>query len=174
MDAPRGLWLSQWGKSLSAIAQKCYEPYWNKSWKKPPTKQQHYVHLPPICKTIQIRRTRHAGHCGRNKGEFIIDILQWTPTPGREVVGSSARTYLQQLCKNTGYSVDDLLNAIDDRDEWRERVRDIRVRSTIWWWWWWWWYICTHYVCVHVRACSRKRRLHIYIYIYIYIYGILA
>ena len=23
------------------------------------------------------------------------------------------------------------------KEEWRERVRDIRAASTIWWWWWW-------------------------------------
>ena len=31
-----------------------------------------YSHLPPITKTIQIRRTRHAGHCWRSKDEHIL------------------------------------------------------------------------------------------------------
>ena len=35
----------------------------NKSWRQQPTKQQLYGHLPPIQKTIQVRRTRHARHC---------------------------------------------------------------------------------------------------------------
>ena len=35
----------------------------NKSWTEHPTKHQLYGHLPPITKTIQVRRTRHAGHC---------------------------------------------------------------------------------------------------------------
>ena len=35
----------------------------NKSWRQQPTKQQLYGHLPPITKTIQVRRTRHARHC---------------------------------------------------------------------------------------------------------------
>ena len=26
---------------------------------------------------------------------------------------------------------------MNDREEWRKRVRDIRAASTIWWWWWW-------------------------------------
>ena len=26
---------------------------------------------------------------------------------------------------------------MNDREEWRERVRDIRATSTTWWWWWW-------------------------------------
>ena len=35
----------------------------NKSWRQHPTKHQLYGHLPPITKTIQVRQTRHAGHC---------------------------------------------------------------------------------------------------------------
>ena len=31
-------------------------------------------------KIIQVRRTRHAGHCWRSRDEFISDVLLWTPT----------------------------------------------------------------------------------------------
>ena len=44
----------------------------NKSWSQHTTKQQLYGHLPPISKTIQVSRTRHAEHCWRS------DILSWT------------------------------------------------------------------------------------------------
>ena len=37
----------------------------NKSWRQHPTRHQLYGHLPPITKTIQVRQTRHAGHCWR-------------------------------------------------------------------------------------------------------------
>ena len=40
----------------------------NKSWRQHPTRHQLYGHLPPITKTIQVRRTRHAGHCWKNQG----------------------------------------------------------------------------------------------------------
>ena len=43
----------------------------NKSWRQHPTRHQLYGHLPPITKTIQVRRTRHAGHCWRSKDELI-------------------------------------------------------------------------------------------------------
>ena len=49
----------------------------NKSWQQHPTKHQLYGHLPPITKTIQARRTRHAGH------EFVSDVLLWTPAYGQ-------------------------------------------------------------------------------------------
>ena len=45
-----------------------------------PTRHQLYGHLPPITKTIQVRRARHAGHCWRSKDELISDVLLWTPT----------------------------------------------------------------------------------------------
>ena len=48
-----------------------------------PTKHQLYGHLPPITKTIKVRRTRHAGHYWRSRDELISDVLLWTPTYGR-------------------------------------------------------------------------------------------
>ena len=52
----------------------------NKSWRQHPTSHQLYGHLPPITKNIQVRRTRHAGHCWRSRDELISDIHLWTPT----------------------------------------------------------------------------------------------
>ena len=109
----------------------------NKSWQQHPTRHQLYGHLPPITKTIQVRRTRHAGHCWRSRDELIRDVLLWIPTHGRAKAGRPARTYIQQLCEDTGCCPEDLPRAMNDREEWRERVRDIRAASTIWWWWWW-------------------------------------
>ena len=51
----------------------------NKSWRQNLTRHQLYGHLPPITKTIQVRRTRHAGHCWRSRDELISDVLLWTP-----------------------------------------------------------------------------------------------
>ena len=93
-------------------------------------------HLPPITKTIQFRRTRHAGHCWRSKNELISDVLLWTPEYGQAKAGRPARTYIQQLCEDTGCSPEDLPEAMNDREKWRERVRDIRASGTTWWWWW--------------------------------------
>ena len=55
----------------------------NKSWRQHPTRHQLYGHLPPITKTIQVRRARHAGHCWRSRDELISDVLLWTPTHGQ-------------------------------------------------------------------------------------------
>ena len=96
---------------------------------------QLYGHLPPITKNIQVRRTRHAGHCWRSRDELISDVLLWTPTYGRTKVGLPARTYIQQLCEDTGCSPEDLPEAMNDREKWQERVRDICASGTTWWSW---------------------------------------
>ena len=108
----------------------------NKSWGQHRTKPQLYGHLPPITKTIKVRRTRHAGHCWRNRDELISDVLLWTLSCGRTKAGRPARTYIQQLCDDTGCSPEDLPEAMNDREECGERVRDIRAGGTTWWWWW--------------------------------------
>ena len=130
----------------------------NKSWQQHPTRHQLYGRLPPITKTIQVRRTRHAGHCWRSRDELIRDVLLWIPTHGRAKAGRPARTYIQQLCEDTGCCPEDLPRAMNDREEWRERVRDIRATSTIWWWWWWWYLIC-FYIWLSVL---RNRKVAIY------------
>ena len=51
----------------------------NKSWRQQPTRHQLYGHLPPVTKTIQSRRNRHAEHCWWSKNKLISDVLLWTP-----------------------------------------------------------------------------------------------
>ena len=93
----------------------------NKSRRQHPIRHQLYGHLPPITKTIQARRTRHAGHCWRSRDELISDVLLWTPTYGRVKAGRPARTYIQQLCEDTGCSPKDLSEAMSDKEKWREK-----------------------------------------------------
>ena len=62
---------------------------------------------------------------------IILYYILWIPTHGRAKVGRPARTYIQQLCEDTGCCPEDLPRAMNDREEWRERVRDIHAASTI-------------------------------------------
>ena len=143
----------------------------NKSWGQHPTKQQLYRHLPPITKTIKIRRTRHAGHCWRSRDELVCDVLLWNPSHRWAKAGRPVRTYTQQLCTDTGCSPEDLPKAMHDREVWWETVRNIRADSVTWWWWWWWWfnYAQTNEFWLNYRLCY-LRPIHLeIIYIYIYI-----
>ena len=85
----------------------------NKSWRQHPTKHQLYGHLPPIMKTIRVRRTRHAGHCWRSRDKLISDVLLWIPSHGRAKAGRPAQTYIQQLCEDMGCSPEDLPEAMN-------------------------------------------------------------
>ena len=111
--------------------------YIYKSWRQHSTKEQLYGHLPPITKTIKIRWTRHAGHCWRSRDELITDVLLWTPSHGRAKVGQQAWTYIQQLCVDMGCSPEDLLEAMDNREGWRESIRNIRAHGAVWWYMLW-------------------------------------
>ena len=104
------------------------------SWRQHPTKQQLYWKLPPITKTIKVRRTRLAGHCWISKDELISDILLLTPSHGRAKAGRPARTYIHQLCADTGCSLEDLPGVMGDRDGCWERVKEIRAGGATWWW----------------------------------------
>ena len=80
-------------------------------------------------------------------------------------IARTARTYIQQLCEDMGCCPEDLPRAMNEREEWRERVRDIRATSTIWWWWWY-----TKYKSLGENMYNKKIvRLILYILIYIYI-----
>ena len=119
--------LTKWlEKKLDGNYTRMLRAILNKSWRQHPTKHQLYGHLPPITETIQVRRTRHAGHCWRSRDKLISDVLLWTLTYGGAKAGRSARTYIQQLCEDTGCSPEDLPEAMNDREKWRERPDNYR------------------------------------------------
>ena len=120
-------------KKLDGNYTRMLQAMLNKSWRQHSTKQQLYGHLPPIMKTIQVRQTRHVGHCWRSWDELISDILLWIPSHGWAKAGQPARTYIQQFCANTGCSLENLSEAMDDREGWRDRIRDICAGGATWW-----------------------------------------
>ena len=117
MDAPRI------EKKLNGNCTRMQNAILNKA-----TSQETTVIRPPISKTIQIRRTRHVKHCWRTKDEFISVVLQWAPSHPCASVGRPTGTYLQQLCTDTGCSLEDLLGAMV-RGTRREKVRGIPIST---------------------------------------------
>ena len=124
-------------KKLDCNYTRMLQAILNKPWRQRSTNQQLYGHQPHIKKTIQVRRTRHAGHCWRSRDDRVSDVLLWTPSHGRAKAGRPARTDIQQLCADTGCSPEDLQREMDDKEGWRVMVRNICVDSATWWWWWW-------------------------------------
>ena len=77
-------------KKLDGNYTKMLRAILNKSWRQHRTWHQLYGHLPPITKTIQVRRTRHTEQCWRSRDDLISDVLLWTPTYSRAKAGRPA------------------------------------------------------------------------------------
>ena len=72
--------LTKWlEKKLDGNYTRMLRAILNKSWRQHPTRHQLYGHLPPIMKTIQVRQTRHAGHCWRSRDELIREMYSCGP-----------------------------------------------------------------------------------------------
>ena len=120
MDADK----AYWGKARQELHKNAML---NESWKQHPMKQQLYSHLPPISKTIEIRQARYVGFCWKSKDKFTCPPMD-----------SCTRTYHcwptnKNLHKTALYghrcSLEDLPEAIDYRDKWWKRVREIFASS---------------------------------------------
>ena len=114
-------------KKLDADYKRMLRAILNKPWRQYPKKQLSLGHLPSITKNIHVKRTKRARRCWRSKDERISDVLQSTSSHERANTGRPARITIQQPCADKGCSLEDLSGAMDDRDRWREKVREIRA-----------------------------------------------
>ena len=101
----------------------------NKSWRQHPTRHQLYGHLPPSMKTIQTCRTLLEKQGRAHKWCTPMDPHIW---PGK-IRTTSSNIHTAAMW---GYGMSPWRP--NEREKWRERVRDIRASGTTWWWWWWW------------------------------------
>ena len=90
---------------MTATTQECCEQFWTSPGG---NTQQSSSCMATYLKTIKVRWTRHTGHCWRSRDKLISDVLLWTPAYGWAKAGRPARTYIQQLCEDTEYSLEDL------------------------------------------------------------------
>ena len=106
----------------------------NKSWRQHPTNSSYMATYHPSRKLSKLDKSDMrdtAGNVGTSSwviyscGPLHMDKqrqdIQFEPT--------------YSSCANTGYSPGDLPKAMDDREEWQERVRNIHTDSVTWWWW---------------------------------------
>ena len=62
---------------------------------------------------------------------FLFSSIEATLKAGRP-----ARTYIQQLCEDTGCSPENLPVAMNDNERSGERWSGISMLADLWWWWW--------------------------------------
>ena len=119
-------------KSSTAITQECRELYWISPGDNTQQNSSCTATYQPSRKLFKLDEPRH---CWKSKDELISNLLQRTPSHRWAKLGRPARTYMQQPCGDTGCSLEDMPGAMNDRDRWWERVREIRVRCLTSWWW---------------------------------------
>ena len=95
----------------------------NKSWRQHPTKHQLYG--PDMQDT--------AGEAGMSSKVMYFDGPPHIAEQKQD--GQFEHTYSSSV-RIRDVALEDLSGAMNDREEWREMVRDIRAGSTTWWWWW--------------------------------------
>ena len=116
-------------KKLDSNYTRMLQAILNKTLWQHPTKQLLFAtYHPPrkLSKLDEPDMQDTAGEVRRNSHDTFMVPFTWT---------GKSRTYIQQLCADTGYSLENMLGAMDDRDVWWERVRDIRVGIVTWLWW---------------------------------------
>ena len=158
-------------RSLTATTQECCEQYWTSPRGNTLQSNSYTATYHPSEKTIKIRRTRQVGHCWRSGDKLISDEVRWTTSHGRAKAGRPAWTYIQQLCADTGCSPEDLPEAMDNRERWWQRVRDMRADTTTWWWWWW--YLIIYLLNLYTYSTHPVYSLYwLYIYLTLFIANI--
>ena len=102
----------------------------NVLWKEHLTNKELYGKTPKVTSSIREQILRFTGHCWRSIKELICDVFLWLPKHGKRSCGRPAKTFVDQLVDDTECNVDELMNAMNDRDEWKLRVNECRASST--------------------------------------------
>lgn len=137
MAQRHGPWQKKLESKLNGMYTWMLRAVLNKSWKQHSTKEKLYGKNPPVWAIIRKRRTRYARHCYQSKNELASDLLLWMPIHGHSSIGRTRQTYINQLARDVGILIEDLKNAVEDRNVWRERADLVRaIRPTRCWWWW--------------------------------------
>ena len=102
----------------------------NVSWKEHMTNRELYNNIPIITSSIREQRMRFAGYCRRSNNELVSDVLLWTPKNGKRSRVRPAKKFVDQMVEDTECEVEELINLMDNRDEWKKRVLECRASST--------------------------------------------
>ena len=95
------------------------------------TNRELYNNIPRITSLIREQRMRFAGHCWRSNNELVSDVLLWTPKHDQRSRGRPAKTFVDQMIEDIEYEMEELINVMENRNEWKKRVLECRV-SSIW------------------------------------------
>ena len=110
----------------------------NRSWRQHPTKRSSCTDINHPAQTPSKLDVQDLCDTAGEIRVSLLAIYFWGASHTDEQI-----TYLQQLCTDTGGSLEDLLGTMDGLDEWQERFWEIR---------WWWWYILCNLLIIIANA----------------------
>ena len=101
------------------------------NWSDHVTNKDLYGDIPPLSSTIRQRRMRFAGHCLRAADQPVSKLLFWSSKEAKRGRGAGLKTFAKVLGEDTGlYNESEIKVLMQDRNIWRQRVRNVVVSST--------------------------------------------
>ena len=97
----------------------------NIPWKGRITDIEHYGNLPKLSNSLRERRRRFKGHVWSKTEETAQKLLLWEPAKGKRKPGRPGYNYVDQLKDDTGLEQYHLKERIQNREQWREHVKQI-------------------------------------------------
>ena len=61
---------------------------------------------------------------------YIVHVLLWTTKHGQSYRGRPAKTFVDQMVEDTECEEEELINLMNNMDEWNTRVLECRESST--------------------------------------------
>ena len=92
------------------------------SWKDHIRNEDLYGSIPKATDKIRTRRLRIVGHLKRHPEEIAHNLAMWSPKQGKRSRGKPNTTFVQQLERDTGLSIEEMANQMMARDHWRSMV----------------------------------------------------
>ena len=89
------------------------------SWLDHIRNEELYGNLPVVTSKIRTRRLRLVGHLKRHPEEIGHQLIMWSPHQGHRNRGKPTMTYIKQLERDTGLTVEEMGAQMMDREFWR-------------------------------------------------------
>ena len=136
MDAPHGCWLSRWRKSLTAITQECCEQYCTSPGDSTPQSRSYTATYHPSWKLSKLDKPDIWDSAGELETSLWVMYSCGPLHMDEQRQDVQLKPTYSSSVPIRDVAPEDLPKAMDDREVWRERVRNIWADSNIWWWWW--------------------------------------
>ena len=136
MDALLGRWLNGWRRSWTAITQEFCEQYWTSPGGNTPQNTNYtatYIPSRKLSKSDELDMHDTAGEAGTSS---LVMYSHGPPHMAEQKQDDLLEHIYSSYVRIRDIALKTCRRPMNDREKWRERVRDIRACGTSWWCWW--------------------------------------